>query len=101
MSDILNNNVEESEEELENYITLTDDDGKDISFEILDEIELSGRNFAVMLPFDDEDGEVIILEVASSDDSDEDEYFSVEDEELLNAVFEEFKNRNADEFDFD
>lgn len=101
MSDILNNNVEESEEELENYITLTDDDGEDISFEILDEIELSGRNFAVMLPFEDEDGEVIILEVASSDDSDEDEYFSVEDEELLNAVFEEFKARNADEFDFD
>lgn len=101
MSDILNNNVEESEEELENYITLTDDDGEDISFEILDEIELSGRNFAVMLPFEDEDGEVIILEVASADDSDEDEYFSVEDEELLNAVFEEFKARNADEFDFD
>lgn len=101
MSDILNNNVEESEEELENYITLTDDDGEDISFEILDEIKLSGRNFAVMLPFEDEDGEVIILEVASADDSDEDEYFSVEDEELLNAVFEEFKARNADEFDFD
>lgn len=101
MSDILNNNFEESEEELENYITLTDDNGDDVSFEILDEISLNGKNFAVMLPFDDEDGEVVILEVVTSDDSDEEEYFSVEDEEMLNAVFEEFKNRNSDEFDFD
>lgn len=101
MSDILNNNLDESEEELENYITLTDDDGEDISFEILDEIEMNGRIFAVLIPFDDEDGDVVILEIIPSDNSKDDEYISVEDEELLNAVFEEFKNRNADEFDFD
>lgn len=101
MSDILNNNIEDSEEEIENYITLTDDDGEDISFEILDEIELNGRIFAVLIPFDDEDGDVIILEIIPSDNSEDDEYISVEDEELLNTVFEEFKNRNADEFDFE
>ncbi len=101
MSDILNNNLDESEEEIENYITLTDDDGEDISFEILDEIELNGRIFAVLIPFDDEEGDVIILEIIPSDNSEDDEYISVEDEELLNTVFEEFKNRNADEFDFD
>ncbi len=101
MSDILNNNLDESEEEIENYITLTDDDGEDISFEILDEIELNGRIFAVLIPFDNEEGDVIILEIIPSDNSEDDEYISVEDEELLNTVFEEFKNRNADEFDFD
>ncbi len=101
MSDILNNNIEDSEEEIENYITLTDDNGEDISFEILDEIELNGRIFAVLIPFDDENGDVIILEIIPSDNSEDDEYISVEDEELLNAVFEEFKNRNADEFDFE
>lgn len=101
MSDILNNNIEDSEEEIENYITLTDDDGEDISFEILDEIELNGRIFAVLIPFDDEDGDVIILEIIPSDNSVDDEYISVEDEELLNTVFEEFKNRNANEFDFE
>ena len=101
MSDILNNNIEDSEEEIENYITLTDDNGEDISFEILDEIELNGRIFAVLIPFDDENGDVIILEIIPSDNSEDDEYISVEDEELLNAVFEEFKIRNADEIDFE
>lgn len=101
MSDILNNNIDDSEEEIENYITLTDDNGEDISFEILDEIELNGRIFAVLIPFDDENGDVIILEIIPSDNSEDDEYISVEDEELLNAVFEEFKIRNADEFDFE
>ena len=78
MSDILNNNIDDSEEEIENYITLTDDNGEDISFEILDEIELNGRIFAVLIPFDDENGDVIILEIIPSDNSEDDEYISVE-----------------------
>ncbi len=31
----------------------------------------------------------------------DDEYNSIEDEQILISVFEEFKNRNADEFDFE
>lgn len=100
MSDKINENSDEFEEELENYITLTDDNGEDVSFEFLDAFEFKGRNYAVMLPFEDEDGEVIILEVLPSVNPEEDEYISVDDEELLNDVFEEFKKRNSDEFDF-
>lgn len=101
MSEITNGNFDETDENSESYITLTDDNGEEISFEFLDRIELNGRNYAVLLPFDDEEGEVIILEILSGEEEDEEEYVSVEDEELLNAVFEEFKKRNADEFDFD
>ena len=54
MSDIIENNNEELEEN-ENYITLTDDDGNEVSFEILDTVEYKERVFAVLLPFDEED----------------------------------------------
>ncbi len=101
MSDFNERESEEFDEDNENYITLTDDDGKDISFEILDTIEYQERIFAVLLPFEDTEDEVVILEVIPAEDPEYDDFVSVEDEELLNAVFEEFKKKNEGEFDFD
>lgn len=100
MSDFNERESEEFDEDNENYITLTDDDGKDIPFEILDTIEYQERIFAVLLPFEDTEDEVVILEVIPAEDPEYDDFVSVEDEELLNAVFEEFKKKNEGEFDF-
>ena len=61
MSDFDKEPEEFNGEENENYITLTDDDGNDISFEVLDTIEYKERLFAVLLPFEDEDDEVVYL----------------------------------------
>ena len=101
MSELNEKDVEEFDEDNENYITLTDDDGKDISFEILDTIEYKERIFAVLLPFEDTEDEVVILEVIPAEDPEYDDFVSVDDEELLNEVFEEFKKKNEGEFDFD
>ncbi len=101
MSELNEKDAEEFDEDNENYITLTDDDGKDISFEILDTIEYKERIFAVLLPFEDTDDEVVILEVIPAEDPEYDDFVSVDDEELLNEVFEEFKKKNEGEFDFD
>lgn len=101
MSELNEKDAEEFDEDNENYITLTDDDGKDISFEILDNIEYKERIFAVLLPFEDTDDEVVILEVIPAEDPEYDDFVSVDDEELLNEVFEEFKKKNEGEFDFD
>ena len=101
MSELNEKDVEEFDEDNENYITLTDDDGKDISFEILDTIEYKERIFAVLLPFEDTDDEVVILEVIPAEDPEYDDFVSVDDEELLNEVFEEFKKKYEGEFDFD
>ena len=94
MSD-MNKEPEELEEE-ENYITLTDDDGNYISFEVLDDFEYKNRNFVVLLPFDDEEDEVVILEVVPGEDPETDDFVTVDDEELIGEVFEEFQKR-ADE----
>ncbi len=96
MSDINKEPEELEEEENENYITLTDDDGNDISFEVLDTIEYKDRLFAVLLPFEDEDDEVVILEIIPGEDPEMDDFVTVDDEDLLNEVFEEFQKR-ADE----
>lgn len=97
---------ENSGEELDdNIIILNDEEGKETRFEFLDLIELDNEEYVVLLPADeeesDEPGEVVILKVEDSDDdSDEESYVSVDDEEVLNKVFEMFKDKFKDEFDF-
>ena len=99
MSDFIEN--EEMEEENENYITLTDDDGNEVSFEVIGEVEYKERYFAVLLPFDEEDDGVVILEIMPSDDEEMGEFLSIDDDELLQAVFEKFKSEYKGEYDFE
>ena len=99
MSDIEKNIDDESEEG--RSLTLTDDSGEDISFEVIDEFPYNGKNYVVLIPFEDLEDEVVILEAIYAENPEDNEYISVEDEELVKEVFEEFKNRNADEYDFD
>lgn len=97
------NDFEGLDEELDNIIVLNDEDGNEVKFEFLDLIELDGEEYIVLLPTeeDDEDGEVVILKVEDTDEeSDEESYVSVEDEETLNKVFEIFKEKFKDDFDF-
>lgn len=91
-----------SEIQDENYITLTDDDGKEVEFYLLDIVEYKDEDYMVMIPMDDEDmeeddeeDEVVILKVVR--DGDEETYEGVEDEEILDAVFELFQQQNAEE----
>lgn len=93
------------EELADNIIILKDEEGKDAKFEFLDLIELDSEEYVVLLPADDTDanepGEVVILKVEDTDEDSEDEaYVSVDDEETLNKVFEIFKDKFKDEFDF-
>lgn len=96
---------EELNEELDNVIVLNDEDGNEVSFEFLDLIELEGEEYVVLLPMSEEgeedDGEVVILKVEETDEeTDEESYVSVDDEETLNQVFEIFKDKFKDEFNF-
>ena len=100
------NTTNNSGEELaDNIIILNDENGEDSRFEFLDLIELDNEEYVVLLPADDTDdeepGEVVILKVEDTDeDSDEESYVSVDNEETLNRVFEIFKDKFKNEFDF-
>ena len=96
----------ENNEELDNVVILNDEDGNEEKFEFLDLIELDDEEYVVLLPVaedgEEEEGDVVILKVEDNDDenSDEESYVSIEDEEILNKVFEMFKEKFKDDFDF-
>ena len=92
------------QEEYTNVITLTDSDGSDVDFEVLDIIPYNDHEYAVLLPVDDESDspEAVILELLEAEeDNEEDMLQGVEDEEILNAVFNLFMEKNADDFKFE
>ncbi len=96
----------EGEELDDNIIILNDEDGNEVKFEFLDLIELDNEEYVVLLPItedgEEEEGEVVILRVEDNDDEDaeEESYVSIEDEDILNRVFEIFKEKFKDDFDF-
>lgn len=89
-----NEDLKAQEEEV-SRITLTDENGNDTDFEYLDCIEYRGTEYLVLLPADEESTEVVILEVQPVDEENEN-YLSVEDEAILDAVYEIFKDRFKD-----
>lgn len=103
MSDDVKNVPQEQEgEELDNIIVLNDENGDEIEFEFLDLIEYEGEEYVVLLPHDEEEeaDEVVILKLEDTDSEDEESYVSVDDEEILQNVFEIFKEKFKDEFNF-
>ena len=97
--------MDENMEELDNIITLNDEDGNDVKFEFLDLVELDDEQYVVLLPIvedgEEDDGEVVILKLEDTDEEAEEEsYVSVDDEEVLLKVFNIFKEKFKDEFDF-
>lgn len=94
------------ENELDNIVILNDEEGNEVKFEFLDLVELDNEEYVVLLPVTEEgeedEGEVVILKVEDNDneESEEESYVSVENEEILNKVFEIFKEKFKDDFDF-
>ena len=92
-------------EELDNIIVLNDENGNEVKFEFLDLVELDEEEYVGLLPVSEEgeedEGEVVILKLEDTDEeSEEESYVGVEDEEILNKVFAIFKEKYKDEFNF-
>ena len=86
-------------EELDNVVVLTDEDGNDTEFEWLDTVEMADNQYVVLLPMDEEEAEEVVI-LRLEKDGEEENFVSVDSEEEINKVFELFKERNADDFDF-
>ncbi|MBQ0098224.1 MAG: DUF1292 domain-containing protein [Oscillospiraceae bacterium] len=97
----------ENKDMLEEYeptiITLEDDLGNEEEFEFLDVVDFEGDEYVVLLPLSEEESdesEVMILKIESLDDETE-TYAGIDDDELIENVFEVFKERYKDEYDFE
>ena len=97
------NNEDYNEEYEAQIITLEDDLGNEQEFEYLDTVEFDSDEYIILLPVSEEDeeaAEVMILRVDSLDDENE-LYSGVDDEGVLQAVFDIFKERYKDDFNFE
>ena len=87
-------------EEEVSILTLTDENGADVEFEYLDCIEYQGKEYLILLPVAEEEPEIVILEVEPVDEENEN-YLSVQDEAILNAVYGIFKEKYKDVLTFE
>ena len=88
------------EEEESSILSLTDENGNEVEFEYLDSVDYNGKEYLVLLPTEEEDSSVVILEVEPVDEETE-TYLSVGDDAILNAVYDIFKERYKDVLTFE
>ena len=93
-------NEELLQEEEVSTLTLTDENGVDTEFEYLDCIEYDGKEYLILLPLEDEENGIVILEVEPVDEETEN-YLSVTDTGILDAVYSIFKDRYKDVLEFE
>ena len=67
---------------MEDFVTLTDENGNDVEFEFLDYVKYKNEEYVVLLPTEDCNGEVLIMKLTGGDVNDE-EYEVVGDQKLL------------------
>ena len=88
----------ENMEEMDGIMTLMDENGNETEYEFVDSIVFENAEYVVLLPVEDVYCEAVILAVET--DGDVENYVAVDDEEILNGVYEIFKERFADQLDF-
>lgn len=95
MSELLN---QLNDEELDFTVRFTDTDGVSGEYEFLDIVLYKENEYAVVAPLDD-DGYVDIFRIIQKDGKEA--YERENDDTSLEEIFEIFKRKNEDEFDFE
>lgn len=95
-----NENILEEKENEGALITLTDEEGNEVEFEFLDVIEYDGDEYIVLIENDEDADEVVILKINALDEETE-EYVSIDDEEILQTVFDMFKKKYEGDINFE
>lgn len=91
---------QEIQQEEDNILTLTDENGEETEFEYLDSVEYEGQEYLILTPTEEDSGQIVILQVEPVDEENEN-YLAVEDEALLNAVYAIFRERYKDVLTFE
>ena len=86
------------EEDESSILTLTGENGETLDFEYLDCVEYQENEYLILTPVD-EPGQLVILQIEPVDEENEN-YLAVEDDAILDAVYEIFKTRYEDTLTF-
>jgi len=96
-----------SENNNEFLVDLFDEEGNKVTFEHLDTIDYQEKKYVVCIPYDDEEDEVEEIVIFEAVPCDEDGcecgdcLEQVTDMEVMSAVYEIFKERNGELFEFE
>ena len=100
-----NKNTAPQNEEESNIITLTDEDGKEIDFEVIGDAEIDGVVYYAMTPagvLDNNEGiiEYVLLKLVEDEDGEE-VFVTVDDEDEFDKVADFFDDLFDSEEDYD
>ena len=106
----MSNSIDNEEYYGPDIVSLSDDEGNEYEFEVLDETDYKGKHYYALIPlFDDPDNDIsqddtyMIFEAAEDENGDP-QLAEIEDDELLDelaAIFESRMDENADAEDDD
>ena len=82
---------------MDDIIILVDENGEEQEYELLDTVEYEGGRYVVLIQ--DEDDEVSILQIESEEDE-ELSLITCEDS-VIEEVYQIFKEKNTENYDFD
>ena len=104
MSDEIKNPNTGDEEYQPDLMTLEDEDGNEVTFEVIDALDHKGVHYLAVVEYteneeDAEDAQLVILSVGEDDEG---EYLDVvEDDETLLEVSKLFEQRLSDDYEID
>ena len=104
MSDEIKNPNTEDEEYQPDLMTLEDEDGNEVTFEVIDALDHKGVHYLAVVEYteneeDAEDAQLVILSVGEDDEG---EYLDVvEDDETLLEVSKLVEQRLSDDYEID
>ena len=103
-----NEKINEMEnEEADNLIKLTDEDGIEVEFEIIADYEKDGNRYFAMFPPESEEDkdsdliEYVILKLIKDEESGEEFFASIEDDDEFDNVADYFDDLFSAEIDYD
>ena len=80
-------------------VVLTDENGEDVRFDLLDIVDYRGADYAVLLPADeDADMFTILRSEPDPDDSEDCLLIGIDDQKTVDAVYLKFQERHPEWF---
>ena len=84
-------------EERENVLTLTDEEGNEVDFEIINAVEYNQKTYLLLIEADaDDEAEAEALMLRVDDDGEDDVLVTVDDEDEFNAVAALFDEQDGE-----
>lgn len=82
--------------DIDKVVVLSDDMGNEVEIEYIDSVSFDGKDYAMFMPLENDDDEVIIMQYDNVSD-DYDSFIPVTDPKIMQAVYDLLREKYKDE----